>query len=213
MQDKDFLTSLENVKVPVLVLDQKWHRLFALNGKPKEVLELEKKEKNLLERQGALTEEIKELKVVKNNLRKNVMENMIGANDDSDDPEIIKKREQDKRLLDETNDRLAKDEDELLDLPEKLKQLNTELMIATMTFCYDKLRTNAEEMQEITDWIAKVRIDLKKNIIRKQNREINNKEMYHYMHDLFGATVLDIFDINEEFNLGILDSPEDKNEE
>lgn len=213
MQDKDFLTSLENVKVPVLVLDQKWHRLFALNGKPKEVLELEKKEKKLLERQGALTEEIKELKVVKNNLRKNVMENMIGANDDSDDPEIIKKREQDKRLLDETNDRLAKDEDELLDLPEKLKQLNTELMIATMTFCYDKLRTNAEEMQEITDWIAKVRIDLKKNIIRKQNREINNKEMYHYMHDLFGATVLDIFDINEEFNLGILDSPEDKNEE
>lgn len=213
MQDKDFLTSLENVKVPVLVLDQKWHRLFALNGKPKEVLELEKKEKNLLERQGALTEEIKELKVVKNNLRKSVMENMIGANDDSDDPEIIKKREQDKRLLDETNDRLAKDEDELLDLPEKLKQLNTELMIATMTFCYDKLRTNAEEMQEITDWIAKVRIDLKKNIIRKQNREINNKEMYHYMHDLFGATVLDIFDINEEFNLGILDSPEDKNEE
>ena len=44
MEGKDYFSSLENIKVPVLVLDQKWHRLFALNGKPKEVLLLEKEE-------------------------------------------------------------------------------------------------------------------------------------------------------------------------
>jgi len=204
MEDKDFLSSLEHVNVPVLVLDQKWHRLFALNGKPKEVLLLEKEEKNLLERQAELNEEIKDLKTVKNNLRKSVMENMMGAESEDLDPEVRKKRDQDKRLLDETNERLAMDEDELLELPEKLKETNINLMVATMDFCYAKMRKNTQESDEITEWIQKVRIDLKKNIIRKQNREINNKEMYHYMHDLFGPVVLDIFDINDEFNLSFL---------
>ena len=43
--------------------------------------------------------------------------------------------------------------------------------------------------------MPRVRIDLKKNIIRKQNRTINNKEIYSYLHDIFGAEVLDLFDI------------------
>ena len=35
----------------------------------------------------------------------------------------------------------------------------------------------------------------KKNIIKKQNREINNRQIYSYMHDIFGAEVIDIFDM------------------
>lgn len=205
MEDKDYLSSLEHVKVPVLVLDQKWHRLFALNGKPKEVLLLEKEEKKLLERQAELAEEVKELKVIKNNLRKSVMENMIGAEDENESSDVKKQRDQDRRLLDETNERLTRDEEELLELPERLKETNINLMVETMDFCYGKMRTNTQEAQEITDWIQKVRIDLKKNIIRKQNREINNKEMYHYMHDLFGAEVMDIFDLTGDFSLSFLD--------
>ena len=36
---------------------------------------------------------------------------------------------------------------------------------------------------------------MKKNIIRKQNREINNREIYSYLHDILGAQVIDLFDI------------------
>ena len=43
-----------------------------------------------------------------------------------------------------------------------------------------------------------MRIDLKKNIIKKQNREINSKEIYSYMHDIFGAQIIDIFDLKQE---------------
>ena len=38
-------------------------------------------------------------------------------------------------------------------------------------------------------------MELKKNIIRKQNRDINNKEIYSYLHDIFGMEVLNLFDI------------------
>ena len=49
--------------------------------------------------------------------------------------------------------------------------------------------------KEIDDWIANIRVELKKNVIRKQNRDINNREIYSYLHDIFGAEVLDLFDI------------------
>ena len=51
-------------------------------------------------------------------------------------------------------------------------------------------------------WNASVipipRVDLKKNIIRKQNRDINNREIYAYLHDIFGPSTLDLFDIHYE---------------
>ena len=51
-----------------------------------------------------------------------------------------------------------------------------------------------------------MRVELKKNIIRKQNMETKNQEIYGYMHDIFGAKVLDLFDVQnsvdkEEGNL------------
>ena len=50
-----------------------------------------------------------------------------------------------------------------------------------------------------------MRIDLKKNIIRKQNREINSRQIYAYMHDIFGAQMMDVFDLdNDDIDLSIL---------
>lgn len=53
-------------------------------------------------------------------------------------------------------------------------------------------------MEEITDWIAKVRKELKINIIKKQNREINGRQIYAYMHDIFGMEILNLFDLKYE---------------
>ena len=61
-----------------------------------------------------------------------------------------------------------------------------------------KLRTNETEIDEIAEWIKQVRVELKRNIIRKQNREINNKEIYSYMHDIFGKDVITLFDVHYE---------------
>ena len=67
-----------------------------------------------------------------------------------------------------------------------------------MSFCYEKLRTNSTEIEEISGWITEMRIELKKNLIRKQNREINNREIYVYMNDIFGKDVMNLFDVKYE---------------
>ena len=49
--DKEFLVALESRKVPILVLDQKWHRLFSLRGKTSEIMQLDEKVYQLLDHQ------------------------------------------------------------------------------------------------------------------------------------------------------------------
>ena len=194
MAKQAFTEALKQVKIPVLVLDQKWHRLFALEGKPDTIKELEAKLTEVLARQGKLTQEQKDLKKLKSNLMQNIVENMEGT-EISPDMDKSKKLEQDKKLIDDVNEKIRQNEDRLLDIPREIVSYNDALMMETMDYCYDRLRVNYREAEEISDWIKQVRIDLKKNIIRKQNREINNREIYSYMHDIFGKDIINLFDV------------------
>lgn len=183
---QDFKSALIGKTVPLLVLDQKWHRLFAVHGKTEEIKELEAKLNNLLAEQGRLNNRLKELKKLKGRLLDEIVQGM----DDKD-----KKLEENKRLIDEINEKLEECEDELMDIPHQIRETNDELMLLSMDYFYDKIRVNQTESTEIEEWINQVRVDLKKNIIRKQNRDINNREIYAYLHDIFGPEVINIFDI------------------
>ena len=178
MERQAFTEALAKTKIPILVLDQKWHRLFALDGKPKEVQELESQLKEILERQGRLTQELKDLKKVKSSLMQNIVEHM----DAEEDKETHSRQmDENKRLIEEVKEKIAANEDALLEIPKEIQTC-----------------TNCKEAEEIAEWIKKVRVELKKNIIRKQNREINNKEIYAYMHDIFGKDIINLFDVQND---------------
>ena len=191
--EEEFKKALSNKNIPILVLDQKWHRLFAIHGKTDEIKEAETEVSELLALQGKINNELKKLKKIKSQLMDDIVQNMDDENDNSAERE--KKRQENKKLIDEVNEKIAEEEDRLLEIPKEIKDANERLMILSMDYFYSKIRVNHTEAQEIEEWIAQVRIDLKKNIIRKQNRTINNKEIYSYLHDIFGAEVLDLFDI------------------
>lgn len=131
---------------------------------------------------------------LKSSLMQNIVENMEGT-EISSDIDKSKKLEQDKKLIDDVNEKIRLNEDQLLDIPREIVTYNDALMMETMDYCYERLRTNYREAEEISEWIKQVRVDLKKNIIRKQNREINNREIYSYMHDIFGKDIINLFDV------------------
>lgn len=199
MKDLEYFRgALLDKKVPILVLDQKWHRLFAVHGKTEEIKAAEEELNHLLARQGQANQDIKDLKKAKSSLMDSIVANMEGKNEENHNSLMQRKMEENRRLINEVNEKIEACEDELLELPKLIKEANEVLMLASMDFCYEKLRSNSQEVEEIDAWIKRVRIDLKKNIIKKQNREINNKEMYAYMHDIFGKQIIDIFDLKEE---------------
>ena len=86
---------------------------------------------------------------------------------------------------------MEENEDELLEIPRQIRDVNRKLMLQSMGYFYEKIRVNKKESDDIDAWINQVRVDLKKNIIRKQNRDINNRE-------IFGPSTLDLFDIHYE---------------
>ena len=207
MDEVVFRSALRSKKVPLLVLDQKWHRLFAISGKPDYVKETEVELNELMARRAKLTQELKELQKIKASLMKEIVSNMEGAEIKNEESAASKKLAQDRQLIDDANERIEENEEELMEIPRLIRDKNEELMLCTMRFAYEKLRKNTEEAQEITAWIAQVRVELKKNIIRKQNRELNNREIYSYMHDIFGRDVVNLFDIRQGLDV-ILSSKE-----
>ncbi len=207
--EEQFKNALVGKKIPVLILDPKWHRLFSKTGTTDEIKALEKELQELLKRQGKLNNENKDLKKIKNNLMDEIVVHMDGIESKTNET-TEKKLEDNKRLINEVNEKLEHNEDELMELPREIDRVNRELMIQTMELCYEKLRDNTQEIEEIAAWIREVRVSLKKNILKKQNKEVNNAELYSYMHDIFGHDVMELFDMKYEPKLPSLKKSENE---
>lgn len=195
-KEEVYIPALEGKKIPLLTLDNKWHKLFTQTSDNAKIRELEKELNELIKKQGKYTTESQKLKKIKKKLMDEIVLLAEKAEQDSGKKKKIdKKIEENRRLVNECNEKYEQMQDELLELPRSMNQVNKELMLATMEVCYDKIQSNTKEIDELSEWVANMRVELKKNLIRKQEREINNQELYYYMHDVFGPEVMEIFDI------------------
>ena len=192
--DKVFKPALKGKKIPILTLDNKWHKLFP-KGKTKLIDNTATQLNELLMRQGKVNTQVKEMKA----LKKKLMDGIVLTADELQTGKGKalgeKKLSESKRLIEECNEKLEIYEDEQLDLPRLIEDKNYELMLMTMDCCYEALTNNTEEIQRIEKWVNEIRVELKKKLILKQELEDSNHTMYSYMHDIFGADVIELFDL------------------
>lgn len=193
-KDEVFKPALLGKKIPVLTLDNKWHKLFTQADSNERIEALEKELNALLKEQGKKNNEIKEIHKLKQRLMDEIV-SLMPEDGKKVDNKTQKKLDDNKRLINDCNAKLDAYQDDLMDLPKDIDRVNYELMLVTMEVCYDKIKENTEEIDEIAKWINDIRIELKKNVIRKQEKEINNQNLYTYMHDIFGPDVIEIFDM------------------
>ncbi len=206
-ESEEFRASLEKVQLPILILDKKWHQLFQMIGKSQDIKDAEEQVNHLLREQGRLNQDIKEFKKIKSNLMDEIVANM----DQLEEKRADDKRtliEDNQRLIEEVNRKLDEASDALLDIPNLLKEENERLMVFCMDYCYDLLKANGEKIEEIGNWIKKIRLELKKNILLKQDAEIKNQEIYNYMHAFLGAKVINVFDLKFDEDGTVLDEQE-----
>lgn len=188
--DNRFEQALQGAHIPVLTLDNKWHRLFNEEDETPKIKKLETQVNDLVKHQGKLNTEMKDLKKIKNNLMKEIVESM-----DTINRETSRKTEENTRLINEINERLEQYQEELLEIPGQIDEVNTALMLETMDICYNLLLKNTGEIEKISTWIQDMRTELKKNVLKRQEMEIQNVEVYSYLHDIFGPKVVELFDI------------------
>ncbi len=188
--EEKYRPAIAGKKLPIVTIDHKWHQLFARVEKTRAVNEREQQLNELLKMQGKCNSELKSVRKIKKKLMNEIVELM-----DKQDAATNSKIEENKRLINECNDKIKELQEELMDLPPRIESVNAELMIETMKVCYENMRLNEHHIQSIGKWIADIRVELKKNVVRKQEMEIANQEIYAFMHDIFGADVIDIFDM------------------
>lgn len=193
--DEVYMSALEGKSIPILTLDNKWHQLFTQTEMTPEIEQLADQLNALVERDGKIRSETKDIKKLKKKLLGEIVPLRDKANKSGNSAAIEKEIQDRTRLINDCNDRLDSHQDELLDLSREIYDVDYKLMLETMKVCYETLHENTDYIKTMDEWISKVRIELKKNVIRLQETEMENYNLYSYMHQIFGPEVIEIFDL------------------
>lgn len=174
-------------KIPIVVLDERWHEMFRYIQKPRLVKKLEDEVNSLLKKQGQINNDLSEVKKIKNKLMQKIVDNM----EDSGDEKTV---DASQKLILECNEKLAKLEDEQMAVPYKLKNANEQLLVAGMEQAYLELGRRRAEAESLSAEIEAARARLREQLIQKQELEEQNTIIYSDMHDILGAELMEIFD-------------------
>jgi flagellar biosynthesis component FlhA len=197
---ESYIAALEGKSIPILTLDNKWHQLFTQTEMTPEIEALANELNRLVERDGKIRSETKDIKKLKKKLLGEIVPLRDKANKSGNAASIEKEIQERTRLINECNERLDNHQDELLDLSREIYDVDYKLMLETMSVCYERLHENTADIKGLDEWISRVRIELKKNIIRLQETEMENYNLYSYMHQIFGPEVIEIFDMKYDPN-------------
>lgn len=193
--DDIYKSALSKTKLPILTLDNNWHKLFTQTNETSDIKKLEKKLNDLLKEQGKMNTEQKKLKAVKRKLMDEIIQ-LAARYDERRNADVEKVLERHRQMVEECNGRLEALKEEYGTLPDEIEEVNYQLMLKTMELCYKRLEENRKEIEYYENWIRDIRVKLRENIIRKQERETSTYELYSYMHNIFGRDVIDIFDMH-----------------
>ena len=191
LEDK-YKELLKGKKIPLLVLDNKWHQLFLVEKKNRNIKKLEGELNQFLQRQGKLGTDIKDMKKLKSDLLQEIRDNMEEAEKNA---KLQKKQEKNQKLVLEINEKIEAYEDELMELPHQMEQVNRQLMLETMNVFYNLMKQNDDAIEEIIQWVKTIRDEVKEKMVRKTTLEEYNTTIYGYLHDVLGGDVVDVFDL------------------
>ena len=137
-------------------------------------------------RQGGINNDVKDLKVLKKKLMQEIVENMEQQGNSRVDKKMRKSRE----LIEDINDKLILLEDEELDLPGSMADINARLMLESMSEIMDIYDENEEEIEELESWINETRVELKKRVLLLQQKKEDNAMMERYLHEMVDGDII-----------------------
>ena len=196
---EDFENLIDLKKIPILPLDNRWHQLFPDNLKTPRIKKLEKEVMNIVKREGGVSREIKNLVGLKKKLMKEIVDNMEET-DNENEKLRQKKLDASRKLIEDINNKNTELENEKYQLPYRLMKVNEELLMESIEKCYNRLSNNEMQIEALGEWIEKTRIQLKRNVVIKQDKTDENNNIYGYMHDMLGHEVMEIFDREHNYD-------------
>lgn len=189
---------LRRKHIPILTLDERYMELLTEREKPDYIRKMEASVNTWLKKQGRSGSEVKELHRAKSRLMRSIVDNMQETEGESE-RKRGKKLDKSQKLIREANEKIMLLEEEQKQIPVRLEEANLELLYATTDICYEKLKEDRDEMEEISRWVMRIQKELKEKVARKQRVEAEYNRIYGNLHDMLGAEVMEYLD--EEYDL------------
>ncbi len=185
--------TLRKNDISLLILDERWNKLFYSTPRTPAIERSEEKLKELLKEEARLTAEQKNIAA----LKKQHMDRIIKLTPDvfeKNDAEAQKEMQVSEREIKRINDRAKQIEEQLDEMPGRLKQANLELLELTVNIVYFKIRSSKKRVEELEKLIEETREKLKGYIDEKESLSQDDTDIYSYFHDLLGGEELEKLD-------------------
>jgi hypothetical protein len=185
--------TLRKNNISLLILDERWNKLFSNTPKTSQIEAYEEKLKELLKEESRLTAESKQISANK----KLHMEKIIKLTTtvfEENNEEAKKEMQFCEREIKRINLRSKRIEEELDALPDRLREANLGLLESTVNVVYFKIRKSGKRVEELARLIEETRSRLKEYIDEKELLSQDDTDIYSYFHDLLGAEELERLD-------------------
>jgi len=179
--------------ISLLILDERWNKLFETTQKSPQIAAAEEKLKNSIKEEARLTAEAREIAVSKKNHMDRIIK-LTPAVFEKNDPDAIKEMGFCEKEINRINERFKKIEEKLDALPDRKKEANLELLEHTVNIIYFKMRYGRKRVEELEKLIEEERGKLKAYIDEKESLSQDDTDIYSYFHDLLGGEELERLD-------------------
>ncbi|NJD01772.1 MAG: hypothetical protein FIA99_04065 [Ruminiclostridium sp.] len=179
--------------ISLLILDERWNKLFETTQKSPQISAAEKKLKDSIKEEARLTAEAREIAISKKNHMDRIIK-LTPAVFEKKDPDAIKEMGFCEKEINRINERFKKIEEKLDTLPDRKKEANLELLEHTVNIIYFKMRSGRKRVEELEKLIEEERGKLKAYIDEKESLSQDDTDIYSYFHDLLGGEELERLD-------------------
>ena len=190
-EEEVFLQKFHGVEVPILILDERWLRIFPDNYKTPEMKRLEGELREAFKYQARLTADMEEAESTKKQLMDRIIHFMNAAQVNTQEAQ---KQEKSQEYIKSINQQLKELEIEYETMPDRIKELNEELLIESLRVCYRRMQENKRERQEQRELVREARELLQSRQERQEELQKENEHIFTFMHRIFGRKILEIFD-------------------
>ena len=183
--------------ISLLILDERWNKLFVNTQKTPRIASCEEKLKELLKEEARLNTEAAEIATEKKKHMDRIIK-LTPAVFEQNDEEAKKEMDSCQKEIRRINDRIPKIKEALDGMPDRIKAANLELLENTVGIVYFKIRSGRKRVEELEKLIEETRERLKQYIDEKESLSQDDNDIYSYFHDLLGGEELEKLD-NEFF--------------
>lgn len=185
--------TLRKNDISLLILDERWNRLFTNTPKSPSIERSEQKLRELLKEEARLIAEQKEIAAAKKAHMDRIIKLTTEVFDKGDETAKMEMQESEREIK-RINERAKSIEELLEEMPERKKKANLELLEKTVNIVYYKIGYARKRVKELEKLIEETRAKLKEYIDEKETLFQDDSDIYSYFHDLLGGEELERLD-------------------